>query len=79
MKISSVCDGRLDCPAGEDEVQSRCELPEWQGCAHNEFTCEKGQAFGPDTIPRLQMQMLLFKALLLADGVTYGDGKGSIS
>ena len=78
MKISSVCDGRLDCPAGEDEVQSRCELPEWQGCAHNEFTCEKGQAFGPDTIPRLQMQMLLFKAILLLVDGTYNNFKDNI-
>ena len=30
------------------------------------------------TVPRLQIQMLLFKAILLADGVTNSNGKGSI-
>ena len=29
-------------------------------------------------IPRLQLQMRLFKPILLADGVPYSDGKGSI-
>jgi len=43
VKISRVCDGKKDCPSGEDERENVCKSPEWQGCAHNEFTCEKGK------------------------------------